>query len=86
MLENHADLAARLTELLRLHVAEVPAVDDDLALRRLFQQIQTPDKRTLSGAGQPDDAEDIALFDFKADAVGRDDGAALLGFRLKYFA
>jgi len=52
---------------------QVAAIEDDLALRGTFQQVQAAHERGLARAAQADDAEDIALIDGKVDIVQRHD-------------
>ena len=50
LLEHHANLLAMVVDV-DLFVGDVYAFKDNLAARRLFQQIQTPQKRRLAAAG-----------------------------------
>ena len=67
MLEHHANLLAMVVDV-DLFVGDVYAFKDNLAARRLFQQIQTPQKRRLAAAGGTDNRNDLALMNRFVDS------------------
>ena len=67
MLEHHADLLTVVVDI-DLFVGNVHAFKDDLAAGRLFQQVQTPQKRRLAAAGGADDRDDLALMNRFVDS------------------
>ncbi len=67
ILENHANAAAKLKQLLSLERRDVLSVDHDTAARGPFEQVDAAYQRGLSGTGLADDAEDVPIFDGKVD-------------------
>ena len=75
VLEDHADVAADLSEPLLLDLHEVLSVDDDAPLGGSLEQVDTADERALARAREPDDAVDGAVRDSEVDVFERDDVA-----------
>ena len=69
MLEDHADGFSRFAKLGVGQRHHIKAVHDDGAAGRALQQIDAADQSGLARAGQPDDAENLALGDGKADVL-----------------
>ena len=67
VLEHHADLLAVVIDV-DLFVGDVHAFKDNLAAGRLFQQVQTPQKRRLAAAGRADDRNDLTLMNCFVDS------------------
>ena len=65
-LENHGDFTPLKPQLLLLQTHQVAAVKQHPTLLRPFQQIDAAHQRGLTGTGQADDAEDIALLHLQA--------------------
>jgi hypothetical protein len=59
----------------RLHAADVLAVERDLALARLEQARDRAERGGLARAVRADEGDDLALLDVEVDAVQRGDGA-----------
>ena len=74
MLENHADVLARLAQLFLAHDRHVLAIDDDLAGGRTLEHVDAADQRGLARAAEADDTEDLAALDRQVDALERFDG------------
>ena len=69
MLENHADILARLPQLAVAKRRHILAVNDDLAARGPLQHIDASHQRRLAGATQADNAKNLALGDFQINAL-----------------
>jgi hypothetical protein len=78
-LEHHADRASQLGNLRGRQRHDVPAVDEDLALRGELAAKQETEERRLPRPGRPGDENELAAGDFEADVLER--GGAL-GVRL----
>ena len=50
-------------------VADVRAVEDDLAGGRLFKQVQAAQERRFAAAGRADDGDDLIFVERRADAL-----------------
>ena len=61
VLEDHADLAASLSQIPLAEGDQVLAIDDDLPLGGALQQVDAADEGTLAGTGGTDHPEDLAL-------------------------
>ena len=59
LLEDHADVAAHLVDLLQV-ARQLDAVDDDAALLVLLQPVDAADERRLAGARRPADHDPLA--------------------------
>lgn len=68
-LEDHADLAAHLAQLLAAGGGHVPAVDEDLPARGLHQAVDGPEEGGLARTGQADDDHELAVMDGQADVL-----------------
>ena len=68
LLEHHADLAPDQVDVLDV-LAELDAVDDDLALLVLFEAIDAADHRRLAGARRPADHDALAAMDGEIDVL-----------------
>lgn len=82
MLEDHADVLARLAQLFLAHGRHVLAVDDDLAGRRALEHVDAADQRGLARAAETDDTEDLAALDRQVDTLERLDGTGGAVIRL----
>ena len=61
-------------QLFPLHPGQTLAIDGDGAGSGTLQKIHAPDQRAFAGAGEADDAEDLALADVQVDVLQRVDG------------
>ena len=78
VLEDHHHLAPERAHVLARELRDVPALEDDLAVRRLEQLHDAARHRRLAAAGLADDAERLALPEGEADPVDGLHGADLL--------
>ena len=69
MLEDHSDLLSLPPKLRAVQCCYVPAVYQNSAAVGTLQQIDTAHQRGFSSAGKADNAEDLALFYFKAHVI-----------------
>jgi hypothetical protein len=84
VLEDHADLRARVRQLAgarpaRAVPADAAAVHAHDARRRLLQEIDAAEQRALARAARPDQADHLAGGDRQGDAVERAYRAEALG-------
>ena len=82
VLEDHADVLARLAQLFLAHGRHVLTVDDDLAGRRALEHVDAADQRGLACAAEADDTEDLAALDRQVNALERLDGTGGAVIRL----
>jgi hypothetical protein len=75
VLEDHADLAARLAQLARGHRRQIAAADQDITFSRPRQQVDRAHQCTFAGAAAADDAEYFARRNGQIDVVQRFDPA-----------
>ena len=71
VLEDHADGAADLAQIVVGKLREILAVDDDAAARRAVEQVDAAYKRALACARATDDAEDFSGADVYGDILER---------------
>ena len=71
MLEYHADILARLAQLLFAQGQHILPVDEHLPRRGALQQIDATDERRLARTGQADNAIDFAGINGQIDALQR---------------
>src|SRR5450830_1443013 len=69
VLEDHADVAARIAQVVGRQRRHVLAVEDDVAGGRTIQQVDGAHQRTLTGTAAADDAEDFSLADGQVDVA-----------------
>ncbi len=69
VLEDHLDVAAHRPHLAHGQVRDVPALELDLAARRLDQPGDEPAHRRLAAAGLADDAQGLPRVHLEVDAV-----------------
>ena len=74
VLEDHADVAAVVRDLLARHLAEVVPRHRDRAERRLGLLDQQPHQRRLARAGRADDEHELAGLDRERDVLDADRG------------
>lgn len=79
VLEDHADGAAKAAQRRLVEPADIDAVNQHLAARRLFEPVDQSDQRRLASAGAADDAGDRTTVDGQRDLVERSEGAAGAG-------
>ena len=77
VLEGAGD--AELGDLVRRHLGDVAALEEQLARGRVVEPRDQVEDRGLAGAVGADDGEDLALFDAEAHAVDRLEAAELQG-------
>ena len=71
MLEHHANLMARGTQLRIRHGHEVTTIDDHLARSGTVEQVDATHQRALARTGAADDAENLTLLDVQMDVLER---------------
>ena len=76
MLEDHADLAARLAQPIGIECGQFLARHRDGARGRLVQQVDDAHQRALASAAAANDAEDLAAVDGQVDVAQRVDVVA----------
>ena len=75
MLEDHTDGFPGVPQLLFRQLHQILAVNGDGTFRGALQQVHAPNQGGLAGAGQADDAENLAFVDGKVDVIQRMDAA-----------
>ena len=73
ILEDHLHLAPQRSQRARAEIADVPAVEDDPARRRLVEADDRPAERRFAAARLADETERLALPHGEADVVDRVD-------------
>ena len=66
VLEDHADLAARLGQISLGQGHQILAIDDDLTVGGTLKQVDATNEGTLAGTRGADHAEDLALWHMQA--------------------
>ena len=74
VLEDHADLFARLAQLLRREGRQLLPIEEHLAGGGALEQVDAAHERRLACAGKTDDAEDLTGFHRERDVLHRVDG------------
>lgn len=69
MLEDHPDLLAEAAQLVGVEGGDIFTVDDDLAAAWGLQAVDQAQQGALAGAGMPDQAEHLAIFNGQAGRV-----------------
>ena len=82
VLEDHADVLAGLAQFRAVQGRHFLAVDEDLAARGHLEHVDAADEGRFAGAGQADDAEDLAVFDFEVRLL---QGLDVAGFAVVCF-
>ena len=75
MLEDHADAAARGTQIGGGKRGEIAPLDNHAAFARARQHVDRADQRAFAGPASPDDAEDFAGGNRQIDVMQRFDPA-----------
>src|SRR5262249_40813349 len=78
MLEHGVDVT-----LVRRVIGRVPAADQDLALVRLLEASDQPQRGGLAAAGWPQERQELALMHLEGDGVARGERAEPFGYRTK---
>ena len=78
LLEHHAHLLPVDVDI-RLFIADIHAVKNDLPIGRRFQQVQAPQKGALAAAGGADDADHFLCVERGADIIENRQLAEALG-------
>jgi hypothetical protein len=78
VLEYHAYLTTKQSNLVSCHAGDVLAIHDDLALGRFKAGIEKAQQGRLSGAGRTGEKDEGALLEGKTDIVKRS-GVTLVG-------
>ena len=77
LLEDHAELGARASELLAL-LRQRLALNEDLARIDGLEAVDSAAQRRLAGSGRADDDEDLSPIDLKVDVLQDVQGAVVL--------
>ena len=83
-LEDHGDFAAGFEEFLLGKRGEGGSLELYFAGSGNFKEVDTADKGGLAGAGETDDAENVAFFDVQRNIVDRGDFSIVTAEGLGY--